>query len=140
MSIDESMVPYFGRHGTKQFITGKPIRYGYKVWSLCDPCGYLIQFDAYQGKQNNRPNSMYKKLGYGYTGTINPNRTEHCPLPSTSDVKKTPRGTYTYITDISTGITVTSWNDNRPVLTVSSCDPVQPIAHIARRVGIDGTT
>ncbi|XP_044764508.1 piggyBac transposable element-derived protein 3-like [Coccinella septempunctata] len=62
MSIDESMIPYFGRHGTKQFIKGKPIRYGYKVWCLCDPCGYLIQFDPYQGKQNNR---QYMELGVG---------------------------------------------------------------------------
>ena len=30
-SVDEVMVPYFGRHNTKQFIHGKPIRYGYKV-------------------------------------------------------------------------------------------------------------
>ncbi|CAI6371246.1 unnamed protein product [Macrosiphum euphorbiae] len=29
-SIDESMVPYFGRHGCKQFIRGKPIRFGFK--------------------------------------------------------------------------------------------------------------
>ena len=25
-SVDESMIPYFGRHNTKQFIRGKPIR------------------------------------------------------------------------------------------------------------------
>jgi hypothetical protein len=30
-SVDEVMIPYFGRHGSKQFIYGKPIRYGYKV-------------------------------------------------------------------------------------------------------------
>ncbi|XP_018578332.1 piggyBac transposable element-derived protein 3-like, partial [Anoplophora glabripennis] len=30
--VDEAMVPYFGRHGCKQFIHGKPIRYGYKLW------------------------------------------------------------------------------------------------------------
>jgi len=30
-SIDESMVPYFGRHGCKQFIRGKPIRFGFKI-------------------------------------------------------------------------------------------------------------
>ena len=32
LSIDESMIPYFGRHGAKQFIRGKPIRFGFKVW------------------------------------------------------------------------------------------------------------
>jgi hypothetical protein len=30
-SVDEVMVPYFGRHSSKQFIRGKPIRYGFKV-------------------------------------------------------------------------------------------------------------
>lgn len=30
-SIDEVMIPYFGRHSAKQYIRGKPIRYGYKV-------------------------------------------------------------------------------------------------------------
>ncbi|KAF2902195.1 hypothetical protein ILUMI_03989 [Ignelater luminosus] len=29
-NLDESMVPYYGRHGAKQFIRGKPIRWGYK--------------------------------------------------------------------------------------------------------------
>jgi YD repeat-containing protein len=50
LSIDESMVPYYGRHGCKQFIRGKPIRFGYKVWSLNTPLGYMIQFEPYQGK------------------------------------------------------------------------------------------
>ena len=33
-SIDESMIPYFGKHGTKQFICGKPIKFGFKVFAL----------------------------------------------------------------------------------------------------------
>ena len=50
LSIDESMVPYFGHHGCKQFIRGKPIRFGYKIWCLNTTLGYPIQFQAYQGK------------------------------------------------------------------------------------------
>ena len=50
LSIDESMVPYFGHHGCKQFIRGKPIRFGYKIWCLNTMLGYPIQFQAYQGK------------------------------------------------------------------------------------------
>jgi hypothetical protein len=30
-SVDEVMIPYYGRHSSKQFIHGKPIRYGFKV-------------------------------------------------------------------------------------------------------------
>ena len=28
------MVPYFGRHGAKQYIHGKPIKFGYKLWVM----------------------------------------------------------------------------------------------------------
>lgn len=34
----------------KQFIRGKPIRFGFKFWCLCTYGGYLIKFDAYTGK------------------------------------------------------------------------------------------
>ena len=40
LSIDESMAPYFGRHSAKMFICGKPIRFGYKLWSLCGSDSY----------------------------------------------------------------------------------------------------
>ncbi|VEN56769.1 unnamed protein product [Callosobruchus maculatus] len=36
-SVDEAMVPYYGHHGAKQFIKGKPIRYGYKMWAGTTP-------------------------------------------------------------------------------------------------------
>ena len=32
ISIDESIIPYYGRHQTKQFIRGKNIWWGYKAW------------------------------------------------------------------------------------------------------------
>ena len=31
INVDKSMVPYFGRHGTKQYIHGKPKKIGYKL-------------------------------------------------------------------------------------------------------------
>ena len=61
LSIDESMVPYFGRHGAKQFIRGKPIRFGFEMWALCLKSGYCINYDFYQGAGNNRN----KDLGLG---------------------------------------------------------------------------
>jgi hypothetical protein len=33
-SIDEIIIKYFGRHGLKQFIRGKSIRFGYKFWAV----------------------------------------------------------------------------------------------------------
>ncbi len=42
-SCDEVMVPYYGRHSTKQYIHGKPVRYGYKVWALCTSGGSYVE-------------------------------------------------------------------------------------------------
>ena len=40
--LDEAMEPYYGYHSIKQFIRGKPIRYGCKLWCLTSPQGYLV--------------------------------------------------------------------------------------------------
>lgn len=52
LSIDESMVKYFGGHSSKQFIRGKPVRFGFKNWMLTSSCGYVYQFDTYCGAKN----------------------------------------------------------------------------------------
>lgn len=46
---DESMIEYYGHCSLKQFIKGKPIRYGYKAWCLNYRLGYCLQFEIYQG-------------------------------------------------------------------------------------------
>lgn len=63
-SVDESMIPYFGRHGSKQFIRGKPIRWGYKFWMVTTKTGYIECFEPYQGSSTNLSN-RYKDLGLG---------------------------------------------------------------------------
>ncbi|CAK1585629.1 unnamed protein product [Parnassius mnemosyne] len=50
ISIDESMIPYYGRHGCKQHIRGKPIRFGFKTWIAALPLGYCLYADPYQGR------------------------------------------------------------------------------------------
>ena len=57
------MIEYFGRHGCKQAIRNKPIRFGYKVWSQNTPNGYLIDFDVYQGKTYQGEEEIEQKLG-----------------------------------------------------------------------------
>ena len=52
LRIDESMVPYFGRHSCKQFIRGKTIRFGYKIWMLASNIGLPYRVAIYQGKEN----------------------------------------------------------------------------------------
>lgn len=67
ISIDESMIPYYGRHPTKQFIRGKPIRWGYKAWVAADPLGYAYFIDLYQGQ--NESNSAYRET-FGLGGAV----------------------------------------------------------------------
>lgn len=50
LSVDEQMIPYFGRHSCKMFMQGKPVRFGFKVWCLCSADGYLFQFIPYVGR------------------------------------------------------------------------------------------
>ncbi|KAG8234891.1 hypothetical protein J437_LFUL013719 [Ladona fulva] len=61
-NFDESMIPYFGCHGCKQFIRGKPIRFGYKFWCGATRLGYICWFQPYQGKN---PNTNYEGYGVG---------------------------------------------------------------------------
>lgn len=63
-SIDEAMVPYYGRHGCKQYIKGKPIRYGYKFWVGCTRLGYVNWFEPYQGAATH-VGTLYTELGVG---------------------------------------------------------------------------
>ena len=53
LSIDESMVPYYGRHSCKQFIRAKPIQFGYKLWVLASDTGIPFNIKIYSGKSEN---------------------------------------------------------------------------------------
>ena len=44
LSIDESMVPYRGLHSAKQYIKGKPVKFGYKLWMLCSSDGFPYNY------------------------------------------------------------------------------------------------
>ena len=53
LSINEQMVPYFGRH-CKRFFRAKPIRFGYKNCVFCSDDGYPFKVIPYQGKAERR--------------------------------------------------------------------------------------
>lgn len=63
LSIDEGMVKYFGHHSSKQFIRGKPVRFGFKDWMLCSSSGYCYNFDTYCGVKRNRDKYPALPLG-----------------------------------------------------------------------------
>lgn len=60
VAVDETMVGYYGKSSLKQFIRGKPIRFGFKKWTLAGSSGYCYQSDLYVGKSLERRN---KPLG-----------------------------------------------------------------------------
>ena len=62
LSVDESMLPYYGRHSTKQYIRGKPVRFGFKMWCLCGHDGFLYHAQTYAGSDTHLPESG---LGHG---------------------------------------------------------------------------
>lgn len=66
-SVDEAMEPYYGHSSLKQFIRGKPIRYGFKFWCLTTSEGYLLKFDPYCGAGDKTPG---KTLGSSVTETL----------------------------------------------------------------------
>jgi len=62
LAYNKSMVKYFGN--PKQFIRGKPIRFGYKMWCINTKDGYFVNFDLYQSKdpcENEKYNSIFSK-------------------------------------------------------------------------------
>lgn len=87
LNVDECMIPYFGRHQCKQHIMGKPIRFGFKVWCLNSPIGYLVEFELYQGKTG-RAIEIDRKLGKGGNVVLGLLELEDLPLPDVLKEKK----------------------------------------------------
>ena len=56
-SVDKSIIPYYGKNSTKQFIRGNPIRFGFKL--LVSPLseGYLLHKEPYCGVDTDLPDA-----------------------------------------------------------------------------------
>ena len=53
-SIDEHMIKYKGHNILRQYVKGKPVQWGFKMWCRCDSkSGLLFDFDLYTGKKHN---------------------------------------------------------------------------------------
>ncbi|MEG7522740.1 MAG: transposase, partial [Chromatiales bacterium] len=51
VTIDESMIKFKGRLGFRQYMPAKPIKWGIKVWALCESnTGYAYHIQVYTGK------------------------------------------------------------------------------------------
>ena len=64
LSVDESMVPYYGGNELKQHNHGKSIRLGSKVWCLCSRTGYLMQAILYQDSSTDYSNPEFGMGGF----------------------------------------------------------------------------
>lgn len=65
LSVDETMVEYYGRHGCKQRIQAKPIRSGFKIWNLSTSSGYVLHSEPYCGQLTQLPD-----LDLGHGGNV----------------------------------------------------------------------
>ncbi|KAJ8367236.1 hypothetical protein AAFF_G00323820 [Aldrovandia affinis] len=60
ISVDERMVAWKANSGMTQYIKAKPIKWGFKLFVLCDSStGYTVNFSVYPGKN-------YFQIGQGY--------------------------------------------------------------------------
>lgn len=50
------------------YLHGKPIRFWYKIWSLCTRLGYVVQVEPYQGAATGNTNP---ELGVGRSVVMN---------------------------------------------------------------------
>ena len=80
-SVDESIVPYYGSHPMKQFIRGKPLRFGYKLWIMALSCGYILHCEPYCGKD-----TKIEDRGLGQGSNVVLDLLEKCNLPQGSQV------------------------------------------------------
>ena len=166
LSIDESMLPYYGHHGAKMFIRGKPIRFGFKIWMMTTSTGFPLKFSIYTGKSQDgktvnlgesvvldmcsvlehpenhilymdnffSSTKLFRKLKEEKkiccTGTARENRVEKCPLTSSATMKKKEKGAYENFTDGT--VAICQWNDNKPVIVLSTNEGVTPMAKTQR--------
>ena len=60
LSVGAMMIPYYGHHGDKQYIRGKPIWFGFKIWEICDVKGFTRHLEPYCGKS-----TLLEQFGLG---------------------------------------------------------------------------
>ncbi|XP_068231946.1 piggyBac transposable element-derived protein 3-like [Palaemon carinicauda] len=74
-----------------------------------------------------------REINYGATGTIRDNRIpKTCPINSTNEMKKVPRGDTDVVVDSIHKILLVRWKDNAVVSVVSNLSPVYPLESVSR--------
>ncbi|KAB0790296.1 hypothetical protein PPYR_15367 [Photinus pyralis] len=160
LSVDEAMTRYYGHHSS--LVRGKPVRFGFKNWSLCSSNGYCYSVDTYCGKTKGNPGDIQqplgsrvvlsllkcvcvypviiflsllsdlKRLGFRATGTLRQNRTEKSPLIPVKEMEKKKRGSYDSAFDSKNELLLIRWNDNSVCTIATNYDFLEPLQNVTR--------
>jgi hypothetical protein len=58
LTLDEDMCKFKGRNRMKQYMAKKIVKWGYRVWKLCDAkTAYTLNFDVYTGAEDGKATS-----------------------------------------------------------------------------------
>ena len=155
LSVDDSMVPYFGCHSGKQFIKAKSICFGFKLWVLASSTGMSYHLHIYDGKliektEDTLGSQVLKRalavcnscqdhwvliqlgeMGFWATGTMRNDRIENCPLVSINNTKKKDRGVNDQ-TLSADNIEIANWNNNSVVTIESNAYGMLPLGKVKR--------
>jgi hypothetical protein len=69
LTADEDICKFKGRNFMKQYLRAKIVKWGYRIWKLCDAGNaYVLNFDVYSGagSETSLPHSVVMKLMEGY--------------------------------------------------------------------------
>ena len=69
LTADEDMCKFKGRNTMKQYMKAKIIKWGYRIWKLCDATNaYVLNFDVYTGAKSGKKDtsSVVMELMEGY--------------------------------------------------------------------------
>lgn len=146
--IDETLLPFRGRLGFKQYIKSKRHKYGVKIFKLCSGSGYTYNFKVYAGKENSSnvtPESLVlylmedlvhqgrtlitdnwytsvslaKKMLSVYTHLIGTIRKNRKYLPQEVVAAKLNKGQIASMEN-DDGVTITNWKDKRNIYMLST--------------------
>ncbi|KAH8041755.1 hypothetical protein HPB51_017575 [Rhipicephalus microplus] len=63
LAVDEMIVPFKGRHSLKVYMSKKPRKWGYKVWTLAGRSGYVYKIELYGDNLVIDPTDLSNDIG-----------------------------------------------------------------------------
>ena len=101
-NVDEYIIPYYRKHDTKQFIRGRPVRFGFKIWRITSSEEYLLHAELYCGAGTDLPDTTLPlldelaEIGIGGLSTLQQNRFHSATVANKTALAKKRRGFYDF--------------------------------------------